>query len=68
MTSKIALGKSTVSYTPILFREWIKNYFWFVNWILNLQFFHFFMKLQFKDIDSPASFTWDYKAYLCYSG
>lgn len=37
-------------YTPILFRERIKDYFWFVNWILNLQLFHFFMKLQYKDI------------------
>ena len=44
MTSKMALGKSIVSYTytPILFRERIKDYFWFVNWILNLQLFHFF--------------------------
>lgn len=52
MTSKIALGKSIVSYTytPILFREWIKNYSWFVNRMLNLQLFHFFMKLQYKDI------------------
>ena len=52
MTSKMALGKSIVSYTytPILFRERIKDYFWFVNWILNLQLFDFFMKLQYKDI------------------